>query len=316
MPDRDRATGRRRSCHALLALATASVSLAASQIVAAERSREFWLALAQDCDVPAGESAYALVKEATSFLGSPDPVWRDDIGYGVVAACVYQQRRLDPDQRRVLVATLTGNLRQGIDQPAGGDATLLRTFSALDLSIFAALELQVPALDANGYRQLLDAAFAYLRDERDLRGLDERVGWVHATAHTADLLKFLARDPRFTPADQGRLLDAAWERMTLPGTPVFTHAEDERLAAAIVSAVRRDDFDAPRFESWLDRFGALEARVWERLPPQPATLDASQNSRNLLRSLHVALSFGEPEPTPQQAAARDAVLGTREQIRR
>jgi carboxypeptidase C (cathepsin A) len=54
---------------------------------------------------------------------------------------------------------------------------------------------------------------AYLRDERDLRGLEPRVGWIHATAHTADLLKFLARDGRLRPADQARLLDAAWAKM-------------------------------------------------------------------------------------------------------
>jgi hypothetical protein len=88
--------------------------------------------------------------------------------------------------------------------------------------------LQVPALDETGYRRLLDAAFAYLRDERDLRGFEPRVGWIHATAHTADLLKFLARDPRFSRPDQGRLLEAVWVRLAASGAPVFTHAEDER----------------------------------------------------------------------------------------
>ena len=86
---------------------------------------------------------------------------------------------------------------------------LLRSFSALDLSILAALENEAPALDAAGYRRLVDAAFSYLRDERDLRGIEPRVGWIHATAHTADLLKFLARDPRFTPADEQRLLESS-----------------------------------------------------------------------------------------------------------
>ena len=41
-------------------------------------------------------------------------------------------------------------------------------------------------------------ALAYLAAELDLRGIEPRVGWIHATAHTADLLKFLARNPRFT----------------------------------------------------------------------------------------------------------------------
>ena len=192
----------------------------------------------------------------------------------------------------------------------GTDSVLLRSFSALDLSILAALENEAPALDAAGYRRLVDAAFSYLRDERDLRGLEPRVGWIHATAHTADLLKFLARDPRFTPADQQRLLDAVAAKLITPGTPVFTHAEDERLAAAVVSVARRSDFDPVLLDAWLERFVAAEKQVWSRRPPEPSLLDAAQNGRAFLRSLYVLLSLpgagaagpAAPQPAPAPSA--------------
>ena len=155
---------------------------AAVQPHAAEaRGKPFWLALAEDCAVPAGESAFGLVSEAVGLLGSPDSVWRDDIGYGVVAACVHQKKALTAEERRELIARLSANLRRGIGE-TGTDSVLLRSFSALDLSVFAALESQDPALDDAGYCRLLDDALAYLRDERDLRGLEPRVGWIHATA--------------------------------------------------------------------------------------------------------------------------------------
>ena len=104
------------------------------------------------------------------------------------------------------------------------------------------------------------------------------------------------------PPIRQRLLDAAWAKMTAPGTPVFTHAEDERLAAALVSVVRRPDFDAARLDPWLARFVALEKQVWSKAPPDPPTLDASQNARNLLRSLYVLLSPPAPVPGGQAAA--------------
>jgi uncharacterized protein DUF2785 len=303
-------------CIAALALLALAGPLSAERKPAGrERGLPFWLELAKECAVPAGESAFGLVSEAVSFLGSPDSAWRDDVGYEVVAACVYQKKLLKPDERRDLVARLSANLRRDIGE-TGTDSVLLRTFSALDLSIFAALEDREPALDGAGYRRLLDDALAYLRDERDLRGLEPRVGWIHATAHTSDLLKFLARDPRFAPADQPRLLDAAWSRMTAPGTPVFTHAEDERLAAALVSVARRPDFDPALLESWLPRFVSLEKSVWEKAPPDPGTLDASQNARALLRSFYVLLSLPDPAPTTGQATAREKTLGTLQQIRR
>lgn len=279
------------------------------------RGEEFWKALARECVVPPGEEAFGLVSEAVSLLGHPDGFWRDDVGYGVVAACVYRKNVLTPTERRALVETLSANLRKGIGE-TGTDSVLLRSFSALDLSVLAALEVQDPALDGPGYERLLEDAFAYLRDEHDLRGLGPRVGWIHATAHTADLLKFLARDARFEPSDHRRLLDAAWSKMTAPGTPVFTHAEDERLAAALLSLARRDDFDPASLEPWLARFVALEKQVWERSPPDETTLDASQNARNLLRSFHLLLSLPEPAPTAGQAAARDNAFATLQQIRR
>lgn len=282
---------------------------------AAARGQSFWLDLAKDCTVPAGETAAGLVREAIGLLGSPDPVWRDDVGYGVIVSCVYQKKLLDAGQRREIIDTLTGNLQGGIGE-AGTNTVLLRSFSALDLSILAALELQDPVLDDAAYRRLLDAALAYLADERDVRGIDPRVGWIHATAHTADLLKFLARDPRFTPADQVRLLDAAWIRMTAPGTRVFTHAEDERLAAALLSVARRPDFDPDSLEPWLERFITLEKSVWQQSPPEATALDAAQNARNLLRSLHLLLASPKPDPTSGQLVAREKALATLQQIRR
>ena len=102
----------------------------------------------------------------------------------------------------------------------------------------------------------------------------------------------------------------------MPGIPVWTHAEEERLAAALMSVVRRTDFVATGFDTWLARFGTLEKRVWERAPPDAAMLDASQNARNLLRSLLVLASMPQPEPTTGQDAARRQVLATLQVIRR
>ena len=279
------------------------------------RGQAFWLAVARDCEVPPGESAFDLVGEAVGKLGSPDPVWRDDIGYGVVVACVYRKPLLSGEERRALVQRLSRNLTSGIGR-AGDDSVLLRSFSALDLSVLAAMELQTPALSDSDYQRLLNDALQYLDDERDLRGFEPRVGWIHGTAHAADLLRFLARDPRFSRADQGRLLEAVWVRMTSADVPVFTHAEDERLAAAVLSVVRREDFDATLLGPWLERFVQLEKDTWAVTPPRVNELAASQNARNLLKSLYALLSMPKPEPVGGQLAAREAVLGALQRIRR
>jgi hypothetical protein len=105
-------------------------------------------------------------------------------------------------------------------------------------------------------------------------------------------------------------------KTTAPGTAVWTHAEEEGLAAALLCIVRRPDFVAAGLDGWLARFGTLEKRVWERAPPDAALLDAAQNARNLLRSVFVLASMPRPEPTTGQEAARRQVLETLQEIRR
>ena len=80
--------------------------------------------------------------------------------------------------------------------------------------------------------------------------------------------------------------------------------------------MRRPDFVPASLDAWLARFVALEKETWAKTPPEPATLDASQNARNLLRSFFLLLSLPQPVPTGGQAAARVKLLSTLQQIRR
>lgn len=296
----------------LAALPTGSAGAAAVPPV---HDRAFWVQLRQDCRVPKGESAAALVDEAVALQSSRDPFWRDRIGYEVVMRCVYREHRLSPDERRRLVDTLVANLWRGIGE-SGTDTVLLRSFSMLDLSVVQALEVQDPVLDDAGFHALLDAALAYLQHEKDARGFDAEAGWIHATAHTADLFKYLARDPRFTPADQARVLEAFWIKATTSDTPGWDYGEDERLASALLSVTRRSDFDVAGFEDWLARFAPLEKNFWDQGAPDLDGIEATQNARELLKSLYVQLSLEQPGLTAGQQVARDKALEFLRAIRR
>jgi hypothetical protein len=74
--------------------------------------------------------------------------------------------------------------------------------------------------------------------ERDLRGYIVGKGWGHATAHSADLLKFLGRSSRLNTAQQARLVESISGRLRFAGQ-VFVWGEDARLAAASVRVVYR-----------------------------------------------------------------------------
>lgn len=269
--------------------------------------KAFWLGIAHDdYKVPEGESADALVLELNAHLGSPDPQLRDDCAYSIAAAWIYRDKRLSPQTMRSLLATWTGNFREGLGE-TGSDTLLLRSFSALDLSTLAALDNVAPFLDESEFASLLSATLGYLEGEKDLRGFDPQKGWMHATAHTADVLKFLGRNRHLKPADQARILAAIGSKLRAAGL-VFVWGENERLARAVESLVLRPDFDRGAFTAWLGPIREDGKRLWENGPAiDPGRFPGVQNAKDLLRSLYVGLGIrGHEQPTVE--AVRTEIL--------
>ena len=217
--------------------------------------------------MPAGEAPLPLLLELSDSLGSTDPEIRDGFGYEIPVAWIYKKKLLGPDDLRVLLRKWTANLRTGIGETTG-DSVLLRSFSALDLSILAAYDLEAPFLSPAEFESLLESALAYLRDERDVRGYTPPVGWRHSCAHTADLLKFLARSPHLKVADQERILEAVRAKLTRTGDPVYVWGEDERLARTVVSLVRRADFDSAQADRLAGRLRGSSREGLGRGPPR------------------------------------------------
>lgn len=244
----------------------------------------FWRAIARDRYAPpANTTAASLSNELIDMLASADPEQRDDIAYSTLANWIYQQKLLDATALRPIVDRLLGNLTRGIGE-RDTDTVFGRSFSALVLSVVIARDNVDPVLDAGAWRAIETAAFAYVVAEQDLRGYDPATGWMHSAAHTADLLKFLARSRYVDAPGQRRYLDAIAAKLTTAAV-VFTHGEDERFARAVLSLVARPDFDAAQFHAWLQR---TRPTVPEH--PTVAQLHAAQNWKNLLAKLEVLLS--------------------------
>lgn len=244
----------------------------------------FWRAIARDHFTPApNTTAATLSDELVDMLASPDPEQRDDIAYSTLANWIYQQKLLDAAALRPIVDRLLANLTRGVGER--DTATVFgRSFSALVLSVVIARDNADRLLDAVAWRAIETAAFAYLSAEQDLRGYDPATGWMHSAAHSADLLKFLARSRYIDGPGQRRYLDAIAGKLTTAAV-VFTHGEDERFARAVLSLVARADFDAAQFQDWLQR---TKRTVPEH--PTVAQLHAAQNWKNLLAKLEVLLS--------------------------
>jgi Protein of unknown function (DUF2785) len=266
-----------------------AVLVAAALQPSTVHDKGYWRRIAEATfEVPAGATAPQLAPELLANLGAVDPELRDDLAVSILTSWIYQQKLLGPDDLRPMTLTLEGNLRKGIGA-IGTDGVLLRSFSALTLSVIAARDNEAPFLSAGDYTTLLDAALAYFKDERDTRGFDAAKGWMHSAAHTSDLLKFLARSPRLPVAGQSRLLAAMLAKNREAPAP-FSQGEDERMARIAISLARRADFDRDGFRAWL-----TTAQAAANFPTVPTIdeLRAQQNVRHLLMALWTELSVDE-----------------------
>ena len=251
--------------------------------------------------VPPGASAFVLAQELTPWLASPDPALRDELAYTILDIWI-RHGMLTDQQLLTLPPPLQQNLTSGIGE-SGNDSVFQRSFSALTLASLMQRDLQQPFLSPTQYRTLLAAALNYLRDERDNRGFDPVKGWIHSAAHTADLLAALARDPRFTPADQQALF-AAVEHRLRSTSGVYNYGEQDRLAVALLSVTIRDDFQLAGFQTWLATV-QQDAIVWQTSPPDPVQLALFENHSYLLEAMLARMPTQTPL-SPPAVRARDA----------
>jgi Protein of unknown function (DUF2785) len=285
----------------MLAIACALLMAGSAAPVAPVHSVEYWRAIAKaDYAPPAGADVPALTIELLDMLGSPDPELRDQLAYSALASWIYERKLLDIAALQAVTATLLGNLRINLGS-VGTDAVLGRSFSALILSVVVARDNADPVLDESGYQRILTATLAYLDAEKDTRGYDEAKGWMHSAAHTADLLKFLARSRYATTADQAKILDAITRKLN--ASSVLIYGEDERLARAVLAIVNRKDFDTTAFTQWTQKSRPAAIRS-ER--PSAAQLQAAQNVKNMFSKLDVLLS-ADDKPTDSVKIARESV---------
>jgi hypothetical protein len=247
-----------------------------------------------------------------ALVGSTDPFLRDNVAYEAAARWIYTTGALSASEQREMLAMWTANLQSGLGEPTG-DAAFRRSFSALNLSVIAARDNAASFLSQEEFDQFLTRMLDYFARERDARGYDPERGWIHASAHTADVMKFLARSPKLTPPAQSRILSAIDDKCRTFGQ-VFQWGEDARLAQPIVSLAKRADFDKPAFDAWLASVRTRRARLWANAPAIDAAEFARvQNLTLVLRAAYVSLSI-DPV-TPGAEPARAALLDTLRALR-
>jgi hypothetical protein len=261
------------------------------------------------CAIPSGEEALPLARELSGYLGSTDSELRDTLAYSILYTWIVEQKKLSSEELVLLLPEWQANLRVGIGETRT-DSVFKRSFSVICLAALAERDLKDSFLGQGRFRTLLENALGYLQDERDLRGFDAKKGWIHATAHTADLLAELAESRFFTKQDQRRVL-AAIERRLATANEIFTHGEQDHLASVAATIVFRNDFDGEPWRSWVAEMDKGDRGVFEQSPP---TVQAEQRFENNSYFLSAAIArISLRAATPASAEAQKTLLAVLQQ---
>ena len=267
----------------------------------------FWKTIEEhNFEVPPHESAGALALEITDLAASTDPSLRDSCGYETLAAWIYRDNLLTSEQLEALRCKLLPGMTFHIGE-AENDTIFRRSFSALYMSILAAQDLRKPFLSAAAFKETLDTALRCYAEEKDLRGYVPVKGWAHATAHIADLLKFLARNSHLSVEHQKRIVSGVLQRCRTAHL-VFTWGEDARMAAALLSVVDRKDFDASPFETWFQALITESKELWKSRAINGEAYASVRVQANVLAHLEVKSAPQKNNGAPP--SFRDALQAT------
>lgn len=140
-------------------------------------------------------------------------------------------------------------------------------------------------------RDLLNKALYYCAAEKDVRGYEDGIGWLHSAAHTADLLKFLARNPKTDAGDHQRILTAIAHKITENRAYVFSHSEYDRLAWVVLDVLARGTLAAELWESWLDQLKVIKQR--DNGKQGGDQHGPYQNTKHFLRAVYFMLAYQE-----------------------
>jgi hypothetical protein len=240
-------------------------------------------------------------------LDDPDPAIRDGVAFEAL------QNWMRGNQ--ILPATAVGILnalqprlvskerdRQGFGKP----------FAALALAEVARMDRIAPFLGEAQRVELSNTAAAYMRSIDDYRGFDDRQGWRHGVAHTADLFMQLALNGNVSkPLLQTHL--SAVAAQIAPANHSYIYGEPVRLATAVFWTAQRNLFTTEEWNAWFNRVAdPAPLKSWREAFGSQLALARRHNTLGFLQALYTLVQengSGETQAAllPALRAALDAV---------
>ena len=244
-------------------------------------------------EVPSDRPLDDLTAELTTMLGSTRPEVRDGTAFPALVAWI--ERGVYDDLLAGLGDGMVAGLSVGLGE-TGTDTVFRRSFSALILAACLERDNVQHLLPPGKILEWGDRAATWLLAERVTRGFVPDKGWAHAVAHGADTIGALGESPHLAGPEHALLLDILAERLLQqPLEQPLEAGEPDRIAAAVMLILRRDNLGTDVLEPWVHRIGAAANPFRGPVDRDPYAPTAA--AQDFLRALFVQLSLS-PDPPP------------------
>ena len=248
----------------------------------------------------------ALALALQSCLASPLPVLRDAVAFEALSAWM-RAKALSTDTLRSILQTQLHIVRKTLASSPLARAGFAQPFAALTLSEVARADRVQAFMEPQERTELVATASIYLQDLRDYRGFNDRHGWRHGIAHSADLMMQLALNPAITRSDMETLLKALASQSHAHNGHAYVFGEGERLSRPVFFIAKRAVFDPPYWAAWVKSITApAPFPSWMEATQTQAGLASLHNLKQFLLPLH--LSVTESGDTQIQRALAGPLL--------
>jgi hypothetical protein len=210
------------------------------------------------------------------MLASPNPELRDGFAYPILATWI-QRGAFSSQELRSLLGSLEQRLEVGLGERES-DTVFARSFAALMMAVL--VNNKILALEPAEIQRLLEVVLSYLECEQDLRGFVQPQGWVHAIAHTADLLDEFAVNQHVQSIELEKILSSIHKKVA--AQTVWLFDEEDRLSYAAAQVLGRGLLSSEVISRCLE---ALALRV-SQADDLKSNAIPRHNAKAFLRSLY------------------------------
>lgn len=216
-------------------------------------------------------------------IGEPNAHIRDDLVYPNLAHLFYDNH-FNESELASYLHQLMGEEYLFFDLDNYIDySSLIRSFSVLQLVILVGVHNRDNIIASRSIKSLYTRFLEYFQQEQILTGYDDKVGFIHTIAHSADLFTQLMKVESFGETEIKTMMNAMTNKLKTHKYQ-FVHDEDERMVRAIRVGLDRDVLEPEFIKRWLESFS-----TYKRPEKFPERYYITHNVKQTLRSLYFNL---------------------------